>query len=323
MNLLISSVGRQNQLIQSFIAALHNDDLLFVADADINAAAMQCTPNCIQAPRYSHDSYSSWVCHTIKVRKIDFWITLSVDELGYLIKIRSLMAQGGCQLIGASTATLDIGRDKVKTRDFCLETGLCYPEIYMEKFSSVQSGLHLPLILKERCGKGSRGIVIVNSIEELIQCHAQLPNPSEYILQDYIEGVEFGADIVCDFNGEYITTFCRRKTRMRNGETDIAESENHPLVLDAGEKIGRALRCPGSIDADFMLHDNKLYLLDLNLRFGGGYMFSHNAGANLPAVFVAWMKGTDVCDVWLQPAPGVRSHRIEGQVIKDEKHDVT
>ena len=37
--------------------------------------------------------------------------------------------------------------------------------------------------------------------------------------------------------------------------------------------------------------DGRLWLIDINPRFGGGYPFSHLAGADAPAAYVRWSRG--------------------------------
>jgi carbamoyl-phosphate synthase large subunit len=46
-------------------------------------------------------------------------------------------------------------------------------------------------------------------------------------------------------------------------------------------------------------------VLELNCRFGGGYPFTHLAGANFPAALVAWLRGETPRAEWLQARAGV------------------
>ena len=53
------------------------------------------------------------------------------------------------------------------------------------------------------------------------------------------------------------------------------------------------------------LGDNTPFLIDMNARIGGGYPFSHVAGANLPAALIAWVKGEKHRKEWLEIQPNV------------------
>lgn len=53
--------------------------------------------------------------------------------------------------------------------------------------------------------------------------------------------------------------------------------------------------------------DGGSYVIDINPRFGGGYPFSHLAGARIPNAYVAWAAGLPVADDWLCSEAGVIS----------------
>ena len=49
------------------------------------------------------------------------------------------------------------------------------------------------------------------------------------------------------------------------------------------------------------------YVIEMNARFGGGYPFSHAAGANLPLAMVYWALGQEAPGELLRARPGVEA----------------
>ena len=68
---------------------------------------------------------------------------------------------------------------------------------------------------------------------------------------------------------------------------------NIPDLEETGFRIGEALGHICNLDCDIFESGGRFYLLEMNPRFGGGYPFSHMAGANYPAAIVAWLEGRD------------------------------
>ena len=67
---------------------------------------------------------------------------------------------------------------------------------------------------------------------------------------------------------------------MRSGETDKAVTVAKDRFEGIVDKMIKSLRVRGNLDCDFLEQDDKIYLLEMNPRFGGGYPFTHEAGAN-------------------------------------------
>ena len=75
-----------------------------------------------------------------------------------------------------------------------------------------------------------------------------------------------------------------------------------PEVREMGRKIGEALEHIVNLDVDIMQSANGEYCMpELNLRFGGGFPFSYEAGVNMPKAIINWVKGEPVDPAILVP----------------------
>ena len=68
---------------------------------------------------------------------------------------------------------------------------------------------------------------------------------------------------------------------------DIEESHRFWTEVVGFRQVGHL----GTLDCDVFVQGNTCSVLEMNPRFGGGYPFSHAAGANVPAAMIAWANG--------------------------------
>jgi carbamoyl-phosphate synthase large subunit len=61
-------------------------------------------------------------------------------------------------------------------------------------------------------------------------------------------------------------------------------------------------------------------VLEMNPRFGGGYPFSHVAGANLPAALIAWVSGQPINPDWLTIKSDVLSSKCARLVTHNQNY---
>lgn len=328
MNILLSCSGSRNYLIDYFKTALGNSGQVFVCDSSPDAVSLQEADCAFILPRSSHPEYFDQLLAVCQQNQIGLLISLNDLELPLLTLQRDRFLEIGTIPVISSPTAIDICFDKWKTYQFLKQNNIPAPKTYRSLADALEAiaigELKFPLVVKPRWGTASIGIEFPQDSEELelayrlvkkrltrtILATASSIDPDRSVLiQEQIVGEEYGLDIINNLDARYVTTFAKRKLSMRGGETDRAMTLNNPQLTAIGEKVGRHLKHIGNLDCDVLWGNHGYYVLELNPRFGGGYPFSHVAGANLPAALIAWASGTPTDPDWLKIEPNVMSSK--------------
>jgi len=168
----------------------------------------------------------------------------------------------------------------------------------------MSKNLTFPVFIKPRCGMGSLAIYEADKLEEMkslynrckkdiyntyLRYEAMLDMENPIIIQEKLSGQEYGMDVINDLEGNFCCNVVRKKYEMRAGETDCASVIKLPEMDLISRRISSLLRHIGNLDVDLFVKKNKIYLLEMNARFGGGYPFSHLAGVDLPKAIIKWL----------------------------------
>ncbi|WP_204345177.1 ATP-grasp domain-containing protein [Psychroserpens algicola] len=312
INILFTCAGRRNYLINYFKEALKGEGRIIVADMSTSAPAMVDADLAILVPSVYSDHYIDELKKIIIEHRVTAVISLNDLELPILSKHKTEIEKTGAKVIVSNERVIDIAFDKIETFNFLKSIGLKTPKTYTsisKVKSAIQQGdLDFPLVVKPRWGSASIGIDFPETEEELdlafklqqiklkksiLNTVSQHDFDNAILIQEKMNGTEYGMDIVNDFEGNYYGTFVREKVNMRSGETDKARSVIDQRFDDVGQEISKHLKHTGSLDCDVFIANNELYVLELNPRFGGGYPFSHEAGINTAAVYIEWLKGNN------------------------------
>ncbi len=312
-NILFTCAGRRNYLINYFKEALNNRGKVIAVDSQKLATAFADADISICVPSVNDENYIDSLIEIVKKYSVKAIISLNDFELPILSKNKGTFEDLGAKVIVSGTEVINTTFDKWKTHNFIESIGLNSPKTYISldlALTDIDKGvLNFPLVLKPRFGSGSLSVEFVETIEEL-KLNYRLQNiklkrsvlkdvgesssivseEASILIQEKLNGKEFGFDIVNDLKAGYFGTFVREKLSMRNGETDKAISIIDTSFDDIGKVIAKNLKHIGTMDGDaFVVNNEKVYVLELNPRFGGGYPFSHNAGANIAAVYIDWI----------------------------------
>lgn len=83
-----------------------------------------------------------------------------------------------------------------------------------------------------------------------LKYESQVDKDSCIIIQQMIRGQEYGIEILNDLDGNYVTTFAKKKVAMRSGETDIAETVDPKMFEDTAILISTHLHHIANLDVD-------------------------------------------------------------------------
>lgn len=258
------------------------------------------------------ENYVDQILQICMEEKVDLLISLNDLELPVLSPHRQRFEEAGIRLLISEQEVIDICFDKYRTVQFCEDLNMGTPLTYLsleEAKKALESGeLSFPVVVKPRWGSASIGLEFPADMEELelayqlvtlrvsrsILSEASKEDAERSVLiQERIDGTEYGLDILNDFSGKTVQVYVKEKLAMRAGETDKSVLRNEPELEALGYQVGNALGHIGNTDCDMFEKDGKYYLLELNPRFGGGYPFSQMSGANYPAAILAWMENRE------------------------------
>lgn len=319
MNILFTCAGRRTYLLKYFKENMTHGDKVVATDMQLSAPALQAADVKLQVPAVYDPKYIDITLNICKEQNINALISLNDLELPILAENKAKFEDLGVTVIVSDPEVIDIAFDKYKTAQWVESIGLNAPKTYVTLASAKEAlskgEIAFPLFMKPRWGSGSIGLETIDDMEELdIYYHLLMKKikktilatasvGDEYIMiQEKLTGNEFGLDVMNDLDGNNVAVSVKQKLAMRAGETDKAITVDLPEVREMGATIGRNLKHIGNLDVDIMQRANGDYcVLELNPRFGGGYPFSYEAGANLPKAILQWMKGEKVDSSILQP----------------------
>ncbi len=312
MNILFTCAGRRNYLINYFKEALAGRGKVLASDMQDSAPAMIDADESFVVPVIYEPDYLESIKKIIVEKKVNAVISLNDLELPILSAGKEDIERLGAKVIVSDERVINVAFDKWETARFVESIGLRSPKTYINlsdaKKALADGELQFPLVIKPRWGSASIGIEFPEDMEELelsyklleirlsrsILAEASKEDLSRSIMiQEKINGDEYGIDVLNDFNGSYVGTFARKKLSMRSGETDKAVTVIDPGIEAIGKKIGQQLKHIGNLDCDIFEENGAFYVLELNPRFGGGYPFSHEAGINTAAIYINWLDGID------------------------------
>lgn len=283
---LFSTIGKRDYIAEYLREADPDVHIVGSGVTRFTAGFTGCDESVLM-PEIKADSYLDAVRALVVDYEIDAILSFTDPDVAALSMIRDELAAQGISCFFPGRPLAMMGYDKLRTAEWAESVGVKTPRTFADGQEALDT-VGLPLIRKPRFGSASVGVTVVTEARELLPAeHDQ----TEYIYQELIAGQEVNVEICGDLTGCPMGVSAWKKLVSRNGETELAVTMRRQDLIDCAVMLGERAAIVGPCDVDLIERDGELYLIEFNMRFGGGYPVSHLAGANFLELLVRAQRG--------------------------------
>lgn len=186
---------------------------------------------------------AGWIVVQSLLELPDLIVPTVDEELPFFSQNREWFKSVGIEVMVGSENTIYHCRDKAEFNMFCKRHGFLTPRTW-------QMEAHV----KPRYGKGSRGIIKVNT-SHIIQEHNPFP--------------EVSIDYFSDLDGNFVSAIPRFRLGVVNGESQAMELVPN-FDLENVKRLGKEIGLVGHNVIQGFYHEDVFWFGEVNPRFGGG-----------------------------------------------------
>lgn len=281
MNILILSCGTRNKIIQYFKKTIA-DGKIIATDMSEFAPALYEADKYYIVPKVTTEGYIDVIFDICKKESVDGVLSLIDPELSILAKNKARFDELGISIIGSNYDLCERSLNKYEMYKWLSKNGYKCAKSYLDKnefYMDVEKGIiNYPVFVKPSCGSASASISKVYDMETI---EFLFKHNNDMMIQEYIGGVEIGADVYIDMiSKKVVSVFTKKKLVMRAGETDKSVSFKDDKLFSLIKKFVEDFGYVGQIDIDLFDVNGEYYISEVNPRFGGGYPHAYECGCD-------------------------------------------
>lgn len=272
------------------------------------------------SPYINEEYFMDWLIDICNEKKIDIIMT-GVEEIIYRLseEIEKINKRTKALFIASSLEKLKIGQDKLKTVEWLKENNLNYPKFAdgnnQKEIEKLIEEVGFPLIAKPKIGKGSQGIFLLNTRDEL---NRNILNREEYVFQEYLgdEESEYTVGCYSDKSGKCQEIIVMKRA-LKYGTTFKAEIVSNEAVYEEAKKICELFKPIGPLNIQMRVHNKKAICFELNVRFSGTTPFRAEWGYNdVLALIKEYIFGESI-EYYLKPLKKAKGYRYFNEIYVD------
>lgn len=284
------------QVLTAAYSLKQNGHKVFVAvEKDAVAKKSRFTDGYIEFSK-DDDNIAGRIIGICKEYAIDIIIPLEDDYASLLSKYKDEIQLGA----NAKCAVMEWeGFQKVSDKNsllsICKQNGIGHPhtELISEDYEGVAAAVGFPALIKPNHSEGSKGIMLVNSLEEL---KAKAPDIiskyGECTLQEYIENDHYYNLMIYRTRdgrfSNYTIIKILRFYPIKGGSSSLAVAVEDKNMLDMCKRLLDILEWEGMADFDILEKGEGDYkIIEINPRVPASLRGAEMSGVNFPEIIVS------------------------------------
>lgn len=292
-HILFTGVGRRVELLQAFRQAALNLNIklkIYGADLTGTAPALAYCDYTRKACGMRDENYIPQLLEICQNDNIDMLIPTIDTDLLVLAENAEKFDAIGTKVLISKPDKIAVCRDKNYTADFFEGCGLKAPRTVND--CKLYKG-PFPCFIKPKDGSSSINAFRVNHESELAVYAEKV---EDYIVQPFIEGVEYTVDIFCDYDGNPIYITPRVRTAVRGGEVLKTKIAMDDTIIEECKQLIAGFKLCGPMTVQLIKQNDTgiNYYIEINPRFGGGAPLSMKAGARSAEAILCLLDKKDI-----------------------------
>ena len=271
-NILILEAGGPCGISTIKILKRNHIGTIFAADMDPYSPAFSLSDDALVIPPASSEDFTRVLSKIIDDNAID--IVMPTFENGFK-EINASDINKDLFVTDFSSAMLC--KNKHEFSKNARSAGLPVPQTwYLNDVSEIKH----PVYIKPNMGVGSRDNFIANTNEEFLKIKVFLDNRAEYIVQELLLGEHWNIDVLVD-NGKFMRAIPRRDLKQKAGNCITVNVQDDKELIQFAEHVTLALNIKSPFNLELFRSDSGLVINEINVRFGGGIIFTALAGVDI------------------------------------------
>mgnify|MGYP003132698358 CR=1 FL=1 len=282
MNILILSAGgpTAHGVIKSLRDIDFDGKIVSVDCEELSAGFYLSDKYYIVPPAFDED-YIDKLLSVVKSESIDLILPTSSNDIITISKNSHLF---DCKLFMSDYEVIDICSNKLKFYQTC-KNDFPLPITSMD-----YKDIEFPLFAKpNQHSAGSRGVSLCKTIHN-VNCLDM--SKYEYIYQEYLPGMEYTIDVLCDMDSNPLVIVPRERLQTKAGISSKGRIVKNDFIEKSCFDICKFLNLKGPICLQMKEDVNgKPKFVEINPRLGGSSYFATLAGVNFLEIILDLIQG--------------------------------